>query len=435
MTPDFAALRPIAAELSPVVDSFVASGFELHVVGGLVRDLVGSRPVDLVDIDLATDAEPDQVRALLSGRVDSLWRQGERFGTIGVAVGARKLEITTYRAEVYHPDSRKPAVRFSKDLGTDLSRRDFTINAMAATLPDLRLVDPFDGMGDLRAGILRTPLDPAISFDDDPLRMLRGARFVATLNLVPVQGLVPAMAQRSDRLEIVSAERIGDELLKLLGVETPGRGLGLLDAAGLLEAVVPEYAGGTEADRAVDRVMVDAVRPDDPLWRLAAIYGFLDPEAVGPAGDRLRIPRRDRRRLGAITDAIVGAAGLKAVDLPTSRQLAALVGDERVHLAGVLRARADGIEQHGSAGDATPLRIAAEALDASWAELADEDLSDLGPGLSGDQVMEVLGLAPGPGVGRALVWLERVRFHEGARPEAELRDRLRTWWGRGESDQ
>ena len=301
MTPDLEALRPIADELAPVVDAFVSGGFELFVVGGLVRDLAGNRSVDLVDIDLATDAEPDQVRSLLRGRVGSLWRQGERFGTIGVAVGTRKVEITTYRAEVYHPDSRKPAVRFANDLGTDLSRRDFTINAMAATLPDLKLVDPFDGMGDLRAGVLRTPLDPAISFDDDPLRMLRGARFVATLNLAPVEGLVGAMTQRSDRLGIVSAERIGDEMMKLLGAPTPGRGLALLDRAGLLEAVVPEYAGIAERHRAVDTVMVDAVRPDDPLWRLAAIYAFLDPGAVGRAGDRLRLPRTDRRRLRAIT--------------------------------------------------------------------------------------------------------------------------------------
>ena len=434
MTPDLEALRPIVDELDPVVDAFVAGGFELFVVGGLVRDLAGRRPVELVDIDLATDAEPDRVRSLLRGRVDSLWRQGERFGTIGVAVGTRKVEITTYRAEVYHPDSRKPAVRFSQDLGTDLSRRDFTINAMAATLPDLQLVDPFDGMGDLRAGILRTPLDPAISFDDDPLRMLRGARFVATLNLVPVGGLVDAMAQRRDRLEIVSAERIGDEVLKLLSVSTPGRGLGLLDRAGLLEAVVPEYAGIAEGHRVVDTAMVDAVGPD-PLWRLAAIYAFLDPGAVGRAGDRLRMPRTDRRRLRAITDAIVIGADMDAVDLPRSRQLAAMVGAERGHLAGVLRARANAIETFATDGESARLRRAAVSVDAGWTDLADEDLFDLGPGLSGEQVMQELGLEPGPEVGRALGWLERLRFREGAQSEAQLRDRLRTWWGRGESDQ
>ena len=431
MTPDLEALRPIADELSAVVDAFGRAGFELYVVGGLVRDVVGDRSVDLVDIDLATDAEPAQVRSLLSGRVDSLWRQGEQFGTIGVAVGTRKIEITTYRAEVYRPDSRKPAVRFSKELGTDLGRRDFTINAMAATLPDLRLVDPFGGMDDLRAGLLRTPLDPAISFDDDPLRMLRGARFVATLDLVPVDGVVSAMAQRVDRLEIVSAERIGDELLKLMGVERPGGGLGVLDQAGLLEVVIPEYEGVDAHGRAVDRTMVDAVRPLDPLWRLGAIYGFLDPAAAGRAGDRLRIPRVDRRRLQAISDAIVMGTQLEAVDLPRLRRLAALIGTERDHVAGVLLARADAIDPTATDGQPARLRTAAEVLDEGWAQLADEDLSDLAPGLSGEQVMEVLGLEPGPAVGRALEWLEGLRFREGTVPEAQLRDRLRTWWGRG----
>ncbi len=435
MTPDLEALRPIADELSAIIDAFVQAGFELYVVGGLVRDLAGDRSVDPVDIDLATDAEPAEVRTLLSGRVDSLWRQGERFGTIGVSLGSRKIEITTYRAEVYLPDSRKPAVRFAKELGTDLGRRDFTINAMAATLPDLRLVDPFGGMDDLRAGVLRTPLDPAISFDDDPLRMLRGARFVATLDLVPVDGLIAAMAQRVDRLEIVSVERIGDELLKLMGVERPGGGLGVLDRAGLLEVVIPVYEGVDADGRAVDRAMVDAVRPLDPLWRLGAIYGFLDPAAAGRAGDRLRIPRVDRRRLQAISDAIAIATRLEAVDLPTLRRLAALIGTEREHLAGVLRARADAIEPTVTDGQPARLRTAAEALVEGWAQLADEDLADLAPGLSGEQVMEVLGLEPGPAVGRALDWLGQLRFREGAVPEAQLRARLRTWWGRGQSDQ
>ena len=158
MPPDFAALRPIATELIDVVDAFRDGGFEIHVVGGLVRDLVGERSIDVVDIDLATDATPEQVRMLLADRVDAMWRQGERFGTIGVVLGDRKIEVTTYRAEVYRPDSRKPAVRFSRDLATDLSRRDFTINAMALTLPDLGLIDPFDGVGDLEAGVLRLSL-------------------------------------------------------------------------------------------------------------------------------------------------------------------------------------------------------------------------------------------------------------------------------------
>ena len=436
MPPDLDALGPIVSELSDVVDAFLAGGFELHVVGGLVRDLVGSRPIDLVDIDLATDATPEQVRTLLAGHVDALWRQGERFGTIGVLVRDRKIEVTTYRAEVYQPESRKPVVRFSNDLRTDLSRRDFTINAMAVTLPELHLVDPFDGMRDLAAGVLRTPLDPAISFDDDPLRMLRGARFLATLNLVPVDGLVLAMAQRADRLGIVSAERIGDELLKLLAVETPGRGLRLLDQAGLLDVVIPEYSGISDEARSVDFTMVDLVEPKAALWRLAAIYAFLDPAAVRRAGDRLRIPRDARRRLRALTDAIVSSTELTGLDLVASRHLAAGIGDERSHLAGVLRARATATQSVAAAPDDEAVRLlaAADAVDAGWLELADEDLSAIGADLTGAQVMDELGLEPGPDVGRALAWLEEVRYRDGAVPGAELRARLRAWWGDREAE-
>lgn len=437
MPPDFAPLAPIVTELTGVIDAFRAGGFQLHVVGGLVRDLVGGRPIDVADIDLATDATPDQVRSLLAPHVDAMWRQGERFGTIGVVLGARKIEVTTYRAEVYEPDSRKPAVRFAPDLATDLSRRDFTINAMAVTLPDLRLVDPFDGVHDLEAAVLRTPLDPAISFDDDPLRMLRGARFLATLDLDPAEGLVPAMAQRSDRLEIVSAERIGDELLKLLALASPGRGLRLLDEAGLLEAVIPEYEGASEARRQVDATMVDLVEPVDALWRLAAVYAFLDPTAAGRAGERLRIPRDARRRLRTLTDAIVTSSQLTGVDLEASRHLAASVGDERSFLAGVLRARAAAAQTSSMADEdeSTRLRAAADAIDAGWDELADEDLSVIDAGLTGADVMDELDLQPGPDVGRALAWLEQVRYREGALPGDELRARLRAWWGDPRADQ
>jgi poly(A) polymerase len=291
-------------------------------------------------------------------------------------------------------------------------------------------------MSDLDAGVLRTPLDPAISFDDDPLRMLRGARFLATLNLRPVDGLVLAMAQRADRLGIVSAERIGDELLKLLAVETPGRGLRLLDQAGLLDVVIPEYSGITDEARNVDLTMVDLVEPRAAFWRLASIYAFLDPAAVGPAGDRLRIPRDARRRLRALTDAIVSSSELTGVDLVASRHLAAGIGDEHLYLAGVLRARARATLSVAAGPDDEAVRLltAAEAVDAGWLELADEDLSAIGAGLTGAQVMHELGVEPGPEVGRALAWLEQVRYHEGAVPGDELRARLREWWGDQEAD-
>ena len=191
----------------PVSERFAAAGHRLYLVGGLVRDsLMGLAPT--TDHDLTTDATPDQVRRLMEGVADAVWLQGERFGTVGIRVGDLIMEITTHRAESYVGDSRKPVVRFSTDLHEDLGRRDFTVNAMAVDVVDGKLHDPFDGRADLAAGILRTPLSPEESFGDDPLRMLRAARFHARYDLVPVDGLVEVARSLADRIGIVSGERI-----------------------------------------------------------------------------------------------------------------------------------------------------------------------------------------------------------------------------------
>jgi poly(A) polymerase len=177
--------------VAPVSERFTAAGHRLYLVGGLVRDrLMGL--VSTNDHDLTTDATPDLVREIVEDVADAVWLQGERFGTVGIRVGDLIMEITTHRAESYVGDSRKPVVRFSTDLHEDLGRRDFTVNAMAVDVVDGQLHDPFDGRADLAAGILRTPLSPEESFGDDPLRMLRAARFHARYDLVPVDGLVEA---------------------------------------------------------------------------------------------------------------------------------------------------------------------------------------------------------------------------------------------------
>ncbi|MDQ1467901.1 MAG: poly(A) polymerase, partial [Actinomycetota bacterium] len=229
---------PLPTRLAPYLDGeaplmqlaarFAGAGHSLYLVGGWLRDAVAGRELAQHDIDLATDARPDEIESVLDGWAEHLWLQGRRFGTIGAMHAGVTFEVTTFRGDVYRPESRKPEVVFGDDIETDLSRRDFTVNAMALALPNLDFVDPFDGLADLAARRLRTPLAVEVSFLDDPLRMLRAARFASSLELEPDPDVVEAMAHHRARLEIVSAERIRDELSKLLVAPDPQAGLWLL---------------------------------------------------------------------------------------------------------------------------------------------------------------------------------------------------------------
>ena len=272
-------LQPVVDAVTPVAERFAAADHRLYLVGGVVRDLLVGRDLG-GDIDLTTDARPDDIKALLEGHVDALWTQGERFGTIGAKVGDWTVEITTHRADVYLPDSRKPEVEFSTDIEEDLSRRDFTVNAMALALPELQLIDPYGGAEDLAAGRLRTPLAPEESFSDDPLRMLRAARFLAGYGLVPSDELVRAVAEMGDRLAIVSAERVRDELDKLMVVEDPSAGLWFLVETGLAEEFLPELPQMRleqdpihhHKDVLAHTIAVVANTSPDRLVRLAALF-------------------------------------------------------------------------------------------------------------------------------------------------------------------
>ena len=237
-------LRPILDEVRPLAQRFDAAGHRLYLVGGIVRDAVVGRPL-ATDIDLTTDARPEQTTELVRGWADAVWDQGARFGTVGLKKAGTVFEVTTHRAEAYSPDSRKPDVSFADEVEADLARRDFTVNAMALRVTGAvdetpELIDPFGGVADLAEGRLRTPLSPEVSFTDDPLRMLRAARFVAGYGLVPDDTLVAAVRDMVGRLEIVSAERIRDELAKLLVVEDPTAGLWFLVDNGIAEMVLPE---------------------------------------------------------------------------------------------------------------------------------------------------------------------------------------------------
>ena len=247
MSPDLPPeiLRAAVAHLAPVVplltdlgERFAKGGHELALVGGPVRDAFLGRASE--DLDLTTSASPDETEAILADWGDAHWDMGRDFGTIGARHRGYTVEVTTYRADAYDGTTRKPVVAFGDNLEDDLVRRDFTVNAMALRLPDLALVDPHGGMLDLAARRLRTPSSPEVSFSDDPLRMMRAARFVAQLGLVPAPEVLEAMTAAAGTLEIVSAERIRDELVKLILAADPVAGLRVLVDTGLAEQVLPE---------------------------------------------------------------------------------------------------------------------------------------------------------------------------------------------------
>lgn len=406
-------LEAIAAEATAVTDRFTAAGHQLYLVGGIVRDLILDRDVsDDADLDITTDATPAEIKTLIAPLAEALWLQGEKFGTIGALIGGREYEITTHRHEVYAADSRKPAVSFSTAIDEDLSRRDFTVNAMAIELPSSTLVDPFGGRDDLRARRLRTPLDAETSFMDDPLRMLRAARFTAGYGLTPTADVTDAMVSLRTRLDIVSAERVRDELDKLLSVAAPSSGLALLADTGLLERFLPEVAAVSSGD--VFSV-VDDVDPDAEL-RLAVLLSGVDLEAVVP---RLRTLRYSNDRRQNVAAVLRGAASLADGAVSTRaglRRWVATVGDLREKSRRVVE-----VTLPDGAGKVARSR----ALES---ELAAE-LDDLGPALTGAEVMAALGLDQGLEVGEAIDYLQELRFEEGPMESEAARARLLGWWG------
>ncbi|MGH2688015.1 MAG: CCA tRNA nucleotidyltransferase, partial [Actinomycetota bacterium] len=234
--PSVDAIPRVAFELA---GAFAARGFGLWLVGGWVRDVLLGKVVD--DLDFATDARPEQSLAILEAWGRSRpWTTGFEFGTVGVQADGFRLEVTTFRQEVYRAESRNPEVTFAERLETDLSRRDFTINALAIALPEVELVDPFGGLSDLAARRIRAPISPEVSFSDDPLRMLRAVRFASTLDFTLDASVETAIRAMHDRLAIVSRERVRDELSKLMLGQAPSLGLDLATRTGLAHEFLPE---------------------------------------------------------------------------------------------------------------------------------------------------------------------------------------------------
>lgn len=417
--------RALLERIEPLAAAFAGAGHRFFLVGGLVRDaLLGHGLTG--DIDITTDATPDQIAVLAAGWADAVWDQGKRFGTIGARRGGTTVEITTHRAESYDRGSRKPHVRFSDDVATDLSRRDFTVNAMAIELPGWVLLDPFDGVSDLADGVLRTPSPPEGLFADDPLRMLRAARFSAQLSLVATPELVAAVHSSRARLAIVSRERIEAELTKLLELPQPSAGVRFLDHTGLLGDLLPPWQ---HADAAVPAAALDDVAHlgDLVALRWAILLGpVCDEAAATRCLSALRCDNATRKKVAAI----LGAARALEAAATTA---GATVGTD--HAAGRQLARR-------LVADHEPELDAAAASSAAWGRAVHEPFAswlaevraDEGIGLrrlpiDGRRVMELLG-ASGPAVGEALEWLRTQQIEHGPL-DAERACGLLTGWNQG----
>jgi poly(A) polymerase len=449
-------LRTLLAAASPlqqVACRLTDAGYEAYLVGGSVRDALLDRAA--VDLDVATNARPEAVEELVRGWADHVWVQGKRFGTIGCEVGGIRFEITTYRAEVYRPESRKPEVTYGDDIETDLGRRDFTVNAMALRLPEPELVDPFDGAGDLAARRLRTPLDPEVSFVDDPLRMMRAARFIAAFDLEPDPALTAAVERLRGRLEIVSAERIRDELSKLLETPDPSAGLWFLSRTKLSDEFLPELnamqleqdpihqhkdvlahtiAVVCNTDHRNLRVRLAALLHDvgKPKTRSFASGGvsFHHHEVVGArmAQERLRALKYPNEMVEDVTKLVylhlrIHTYAMGWTDKAVRRYArdAGPLLDDLNHLV-----RSDCTTRNKARARALARRM--DDLEARIGELREqEELDRIRPPLDGRQVMEFLGIDPGPLVGEALDHLLELRLDEGPIPEDEAYRRLAAW--------
>lgn len=455
--------------ISPVVDElarrFQAAGHEIALVGGSVRDALLDRLGS--DLDLTTSARSEETTRLLSGWADGLWTVGQAYGTIGARKDAYTLEITTYRSDVYREPSRKPTVVFGESIFDDLVRRDFTINAMAVRLPAREFLDPHDGLSDLAGRRIRTPGTPEASFSDDPLRMLRAARFAAQLNFDVDPAVVAAIEKMGERLSIVSAERIRDELTKLLVAPWPRRGLQLLVESGLADRVLAELPAlrleSDEHHRHKDvyehslTVLEQAIKleprlPDggpDLVTRLAALLhdigkpktrrfepggqvSFYHHDVVGAKLARKRLT--ELRFPNAVVDDVA-----KLVELHlrfhgygsgewTDSAVRRYVRDaghllDRLHVL----TRADCTTRNKR--KALALQQAYDHLEERIARLSEEEeLAKFRPDLNGHEIMEVLGVEPGPVVGRAYRHLLNLRLDRGPLGKEAAKQELLRWW-------
>ena len=462
------ALNRHADVLGELGSMFAAAGHELYLVGGSVRDALMGRLSP--DLDFTTNARPEQVQKLLRPWADALWDTGIEFGTVGVGKGERRLEITTFRADRYDRVSRNPEVRFGDSLDDDLGRRDFTVNAMAVRITAAgpgEFVDPLGGLAALRAGVLDTPAIPSESFGDDPLRMLRAARFVSQLGFTVAPRVRSAIEEMAPELARITAERVAAELDKLLVGDDPVAGVELMVQTGMGEVVLPEVGG---MQMAIDEhhqhkdvyqhsltVLRQAIALEDPppeggpdlVLRWAALLhdigkpatrkhepdggvSFHHHEVVGAkmTRKRLRALKYSKQMVDDVSQLVYlhlrfhGYGDGRWTDSAVRRYVTdagALL--PRLHKL----VRADCTTRNRRR--AARLQANYDSLEARIAELAaQEDLQRVRPDLDGNEIMELLGIPPGPQVGEAWNYLKELRLDRGPLSRDEATAELMTWW-------
>ncbi|WP_127354940.1 CCA tRNA nucleotidyltransferase [Actinacidiphila soli] len=454
-----------AHKVAPVAEDlgrrFQDAGFKLALVGGSVRDTLLGRLGN--DLDFTTDARPEQVLKILRPWADAVWEVGIAFGTVGCRKEDYQIEVTTYRSEAYDRTSRKPEVSYGDTIEEDLVRRDFTVNSMAVALPDIEFVDPYGGLDDLAQRVLRTPGTPEASFSDDPLRMMRAARFAAQLDFEVAPEVVAAMTAMADRIEIVSAERVRDELNKLILSEHPRKGLRLLVDTGLADRVLPELSAlrleSDEHHRHKDvyehslTVLEQAIdlETDGPdlVLRLAALLhdigkprtrrfesdgrvSFHHHEVVGAKMTKARMTKlkypndivKDVSRLVELHLRFHGYGAGEWTDSAVRRY---------VRDAGPLLDRLHKLTRSDcttrNKRKAAALSRTYDELEGRIAELKErEELDAIRPDLDGNQIMEILGVGPGPVVGEAYQHMLELRLENGPMNEEEAVAALKDWW-------
>ena len=451
-------------DVPPVADElgrrFAAGGHELHLVGGPVRDaLLGRGPGS--DLDFTTDARPERVLQLVAGWAEATWTTGIAYGTVGLSRRGARLEITTYRADRYDRVSRNPIVEYGTSLEGDLLRRDFTVNAMALSVPDHAFTDPFGGLRDLAAKRLRTPATPEESFADDPLRMLRACRFVSQLGLIPDPDVVAAMTSMAAQISRITAERVQGELTKLLLGRYPRQGLELLVGTGLAAWVLPELpALRMEIDEhhqhkdvyahtltVLEQAIALESSPDLTLRMAALLHDIGKPatrrmepdgrvsfhhhEVVGA-----KLARKRLRALAYPKDFIEDVAQLVYLHLRfhgygrgewTDSAVRRYVTDAGAQLDRLHQlVRSDCTTRNRRRAQA--LSSSYDALEKSIAELrAQEELDRIRPDLDGNEIMRLLGIPPGPLVGRAYQHMLALRMDRGPLPHDEAVTALLAW--------